>query len=177
MPSSFGTIVRCTRAHAPEILTIYNEAIINSTALWDYRPRTMDMMQAWFDAKERGLYPVIGVVDEAGALMGFGTYGMFRERPAYKYTVEHSIYVAKPFRGRGLGRTLLREVIAAATAQEYHVLIGGIDAGNTISVKLHEAFGFTYAGTIKQAGFKFGRWLDLLFFQLILKTPGAPVDG
>jgi L-amino acid N-acyltransferase len=172
-------VVACTRHHAPEILAIYNEAIANTTALWDYKPRTLAMMDAWFDAKERGDYPVIGVVDDsdAGALMGFGTYGIFRERPAYKYSVEHSVYVAPPFRGRGVGRTLLREVIAAATAQDYHVLVGGIDAGNAVSITLHEKFGFTHAGTIKQAGFKFGRWLDLAFYQLILKTPAQPVDG
>jgi len=172
-----GSVIRCTRAHAPEILAIYNEAIANTTAIWDYQPRTMAMMEAWFDAKQRGNFPVIGVVDDAGALMGFGTYGVFRERPAYKYTVEHSIYVAVPFRRRGVGRVLLREVIAAATAQDYHVLIGGIAGENAVSIVLHEQFGFTHAGTIRQAGFKFDRWLDLVFYQLILKTPAAPVDG
>lgn len=171
-------LIRCTpQPHAPEILAIYNEAIANSTALWDYRPRTMATMDAWFEAKERGKFPVIGVVDDTGVLMGFGTYGTFRERPAYKYTVEHSLYVAVPFRGRGIGRILLREVIAAATTQDYHVLVGGIDAGNAASIRLHEQFGFTYAGTVKQAGFKFGHWLDLMFYQLILKTPAQPVDG
>jgi phosphinothricin acetyltransferase len=170
-------VIACTRQHAPEILAIYNEAIANTTALWDYKPRTMTMMDEWFDAKERGGFPVIGVVDDAGALMGFGTFGTFRERPAYKYTVEHSVYVAPTFRGRGVGRALLREVIAAAKAQDYHVLVGGIASDNTVSITLHEQFGFTYAGTIKQAGFKFGRWLDLVFYQLILTTPARPVDG
>jgi len=170
-------IVPCTRQHAPEILAIYNEAIANTTALWDYKPRTLAMMDAWFDAKERGGFPVIGAVDDAGALMGFGTYGTFRERPAYKYTVEHSLYVAVPYRRCGVGRGLLREIIAAATQQEYHVLVGGIAADNTVSIALHEQFGFTYAGTVKESGFKFGRWLDLVFYQLILKTPARPVDG
>jgi L-amino acid N-acyltransferase len=170
-------VIRCTPRQAPEILAIYNEAIANTTALWDYKPRTMEMMAAWFDAKARGNYPVLGVIDDAGALMGFGTYGTFRERPAYKYSVEHSIYVAVPFRRRGVGRVLLREVIAAATAQDFHVLVGGIAGDNAVSIALHEEFGFTHAGTIKQAGFKFGRWMDLVFYQLILKTPAAPVDG
>ena len=170
-------VISCTRAHAPAILAIYNEAIANSTALWDYKPRTMQMMHDWFDAKERGCFPVIGVVDDNGTLAGFGTYGTFRERPAYKYTVEHSVYVEQTFRARGIGRMLLREVIAAAKAQELHVLVGGIAAGNDVSIKLHESFGFTYAGTIKQAGFKFGQWLDLLFYQLVLPTPTQPVDG
>lgn len=170
-------VVACTRSHAPAILEIYNEAIANSTALWDYKPRTMEMMHAWFDAKERGRFPVLGVVDDADTLLGFATYGTFRERPAYKYTVEHSVYVDRAFRARGVGRLLLRDVIAAATAQDYHVLVGGIDAGNAASIKLHESFGFTYAGCIKQAGFKFGRWLDLTFYQLTLPTPVRPVEG
>jgi len=176
VPSS-TIVVPCTRAHAPAILAIYNEAIANTTALWDYHPRTPAMMTAWFEAKERGNFPVLGVVDEAGTLQGFGTYGTFRERPAYKYTVEHSVYVAPPFHRRGIGRRLLHELITAATAQEYHVMVGGIAAGNAASIKLHESFGFVPAGEIKQAGFKFGRWLDLLFYQLILPTPARPVDG
>lgn len=170
-------VVRCTRAHAPAIHAIFNEAIANTTALWDYHPRTPAMMEAWFDAKERGHFPVIGVVDEEGALLGFGSYGSFRAWPAYKYTVEHSVYVAPPYHRRGIGRILLRELIAAATAQDLHVLVGGIEAGNAASIKLHESLGFTHAGTIKQAGFKFGRWLDLAFYQLTLTTPARPVDG
>ena len=93
-----------------------------------------------------------------------------RSRP-YKYTVEHSVYVDARFRGRGLGKILLKEIIAAAQRQNYHNLIGVIDSANTVSVRLHEAFGFACCGTIRHAGFKFGRWLDVLFYQLILLTP------
>ncbi len=134
-------------------------------------------MQAWFDAKERNNYPVIGVENESGELMGFASYGQFRERPAYKYTVEHSVYVDARFRGQGAGRMLLEAIIAAAENQDYHVMVGGIDASNAVSIKLHESLGFTSCGIVRQAGFKFGRWLDLAFYQLILKTPAAPVDG
>ena len=109
--------------------------------------------------------------------MGFGSYGAFRAWPGYKYTVEHSIYVDGKFRGRGLGKLLLQEVIGCARNQNYHVLVGAIDSQNAVSIKLHERFGFVHAGTIRQAGFKFGRWLDLVFYQLILETPSAPVDG
>lgn len=134
-------------------------------------------MRTWFETKRAGNYPVIGVVNEAGRLMGFGTYGVFRVRPAYKYTVEHSVYVDPQFRRQGVGKLLLREVIQAAEGQQYHVLVGGVDSQNAVSIALHEQFGFTYCGTIKQAGFKFGRWLDLDFYQLILQTPEKPVDG
>jgi L-amino acid N-acyltransferase YncA len=165
------------KAHSAPILAILNEAIANSTALYDYQPRTAESMVSWFDAKAKGRYPVIGLVDEAGTLMGFGSYGAFRAWPAYKYTVEHSIYVDTRFRGRGLGRALLEAIIAAAVKQDYHVLVGGIDASNLVSIQLHERLGFTHSGTIAQAGFKFGRWLDLAFYQKILSTPAAPVDG
>jgi L-amino acid N-acyltransferase YncA len=171
-------LITCEPArHSAPILDIFNEAIANSTALYDYRPRAPETMVGWFEAKNKGRYPVIGIEDAAGTLVGFGSYGAFRAWPAYKYTVEHSIYIDTRFRGRGHGRTLLEALVAAATRQDYHVMVGGIDASNTASIKLHESLGFTHSGTVKQAGFKFGRWLDLAFYQRILATPAAPVDG
>ncbi len=170
-------IIRCDPTHASAILAIFNEAIVNSTALYDYQPRTTAMMQAWFDAKTKGHFPVIGAVNDAGELLGFASYGTFRAWPAYKYTIEHSVYVDARFRGQGVGKTLLREIITAATDQDYHVLIGGIDAANAASIALHRRLGFSPCASIKQAGFKFGRWLDLEFYQLILSTPVRPIDG
>ena len=170
-------LIECDRTRSAEILAILNEAIENSTALYDYRPRTMAMMEAWFDTKTNGNYPVIGAIDESGRLLGFGTYGMFRERPAYRYTVEHSVYVDKDRRGHGIGRRLLGAIIERARAQDYHVLIGGIDADNAVSIEMHRKFGFTFCGEIREAGFKFGRWLHLHFYQLVLDTPARPVDG
>src|SRR4029078_12301010 len=98
-------------------------------------------------------------------LLGFASFGQFRERPAYKYTVEHSVYVDSRFRGLGVARNLLDAIIAAAQGQDYHVLVGGIDASNAVSIKLHESLGFTSCGIVKQAGFKFARWLDLAFYH------------
>lgn len=172
------TILPCEpQRHAAQMLAIFNEAIVNSTALYDYHPRTPEMMQAWFETKARGHFPVIGVEGEDGELMGFASYGTFRAWPAYKYSVEHSVYVDSRFRGQGVGRCLLQAVIEAARAQDYHVLVGAIDAANTGSIALHERLGFTHGGTLRQVGFKFGRWLDLAFYQLILATPVEPVDG
>jgi L-amino acid N-acyltransferase YncA len=170
-------IVQCTRErHADAILAIFNDAILNSTALYDYKPRTKEMMTAWFDIKAKGKYPIIGMENDAGELMGFGSYGTFRAFPAYQYTVEHSVYVDVRFRGQGVGKRLLREIITAAQQQDYHVLVGAIDASNAVSIRLHEALGFTQCGTIRQAGFKFNRWLDLVFYQLLLPTPAKPRD-
>jgi L-amino acid N-acyltransferase len=171
-------IIDCTyEAHAGAILDIFNEAILNSTALYDYQPRPAASMLSWFADKAAGRFPVLGTVDASGQLLGFASYGMFRARPAYKYTVEHSVYVRVDQRGRGLGRALMQHLIERARAQDVHVLVGGIDAQNQASIAMHEALGFVHAGTVKEAGFKFGRWLDLAFYQLVLDTPRAPVDG
>ncbi len=171
-------LVTCTfDKHASAILAIFNEAIANSTALYEYQPRTMDTMRAWFDTKAKSNFPVLGLEDETGALMGFASFGTFRAFAAYKYTVEHSVYVDQQFRGRGVGRRLLSAVIEAATTRQYHTMIGGIDADNAASIALHQSLGFTHCASIKQAGFKFGRWLDLEFYQLVLPTPAQPVDG
>jgi L-amino acid N-acyltransferase len=170
-------VVDCDRTRAAEILAILNDAIEHSTALYDYRPRPLSAMESWFEAKERGGYPVIGAVDPSGTLLGFASYGQFRAWPAYKYSVEHSLYVAPGYRGRGVGKLLLAEILERARAQQYHNVIGGIDADNTTSIGLHERFGFERCGLIRHAGFKFGRWLDLAFYQRLLDTPAEPRDG
>lgn len=172
------TIVQCSlERHATPILEIFNEAILTSTALYDYKPRTLQSMGPWFDAKRSGNFPVIGIEDGAGTLMAFGSYGSFRAWPAYKYTVEHSVYVHKNHRGQGLGFKMLQELIATARKNEVHAMMGGIDAENAGSIALHERLGFRHVGTLPQVGFKFGRWLDLAFYQLLLDTPSNPVDG
>ncbi|MBC7983923.1 MAG: N-acetyltransferase [Candidatus Obscuribacterales bacterium] len=170
--------VNCNlEAHGNAILDIFNDAIANSTALYEYNLFPPDKMTIWFAEKSAANFPVIGATDDAGILRGFATYGVFRARPAYKYSVEHSVYVHKDHRGKGFGRALLEKIIEAARQQNYHAMIGGIDAENTASIALHRKFGFVHAGTIFQAGFKFGRWLDLAFYQLTLPTPAQPVDG
>ncbi len=170
--------VSCTHElHASAILDILNEAIKNSTALYDYEPRSIKSMAAWFQTKAAGNFPVIGAVNDAGQLLGFASYGTFRAWPAYKYSIEHCVYVHPDYRRQGVGRALMQQLIAAASAQQYHVVIGGIDLTNQGSIALHTKLGFTHAGTIQQAGFKFGRWLDLGFYQLVLATPTCPIDG
>ncbi|WP_042261985.1 GNAT family N-acetyltransferase [Paraburkholderia heleia] len=163
--------------HAPAILAILNDAIVNSTALYDYKPRPPEAMATWFGTKRANRFPVVGAVDEAGTLLGFASWGTFRAFPANKYTVEHSVYVHRDQRGRGLGERLLLELIRRAREQQIHVLVGCIDATNAGSIALHAKLGFTHSGTIKEVGFKFGRWLDAAFYQLNLEMPAPPVDG
>jgi L-amino acid N-acyltransferase YncA len=170
-------IISCDESYSGQILAIFNNAILHSTALYDYQPRASESMAAWFEAKRKGSFPVLGAASDAGELLGFASYGTFRAWPAYKYTVEHSVYVAAAHRGRGIGKRLLQEIIATAAKQGYHVLIGCIDSQNPASIALHRAFGFQHAGTICEVGFKFGAWLDLEFYQLILKSPDKPMDG
>jgi phosphinothricin acetyltransferase len=171
-------IVDCDyERYAAPILAILNDAIVTSTALFDYRPRELASMVEWFRAKEARRFPVLGAVDGDGTLLGFATYGAFRAWPAYKYTVEHSVYVHRDHRRKGIARTLLKRLIAAAEQQDLHVMVAGIDAGNAPSIALHVELGFVHAGTIHHAGFKFGRWLDLALYELRLRTPAAPVDG
>jgi L-amino acid N-acyltransferase len=171
-------LVECTwESHANEILDIFNEAIANSTALYDYKPRTRESMVGWFKAKEAGRLPVIGAVASHGQLLGFASYGTFRAWPAYKYSVEHSVYIHKDHRGKGIGQTLMLKLIRAAMEQQYHVMVGGIDVNNASSIALHKKLGFVHAGTIKHAAYKFDRWLDLAFYQRLFETPAKPVDG
>ena len=169
--------INCTyELHAPEILAIFNHAILNTTALWEYKARTMDTMKSWFDTKATGNFPVIGALDETGKLIGFASYGTFRPWAAYKYSVEHSVYLRADQYGKGLGKLFMRELIQRAKAQGFHTVIGAIDADNKSSIAFHEKLGFEYAGTLKQAGYKFGRWLDFVFYQLILETPINPTE-
>ena len=169
--------ISCDEAHAPDILEIFNEAILHSTAIYDYKPRDMAYMDQWFKSKQEACFPVIGLLDEGDRLVGFGTYGKFRDRPAYKYTIEHSLYVQTGHRGKGYGRLILKTIIEHARASGYHNLIGGIDSGNEVSITLHKSMGFEHAGRIRQAGYKFSQWLDLDFYQLLLSTPEHPVEG
>jgi len=170
-------IIECDEnRHSQAILNILNEVIATSTALYDYQPRTLETMKNWFETKRKAGYPVVGAEDSSGQLLGFASYGPFRAWPAYKYSVEHSVYVDSRFRGRGVGRLLLEQIIEAARRKDCHVLIGGIDTENKASIALHESLGFVHCATIRQVGFKFGRWLDLSFYQLILATPLHPMD-
>jgi L-amino acid N-acyltransferase YncA len=162
--------------HGEAVRAIFNDAIANSTALFDYEPRMAQVVEAWFAQRERSGIPVLGIEDAAGELLGFASYGIFRAAPAYQYSMEHSVYVREDHRGRGLGKRLLKELIEAARARGVHVLVGVIESRNLPSIALHEALGFTLAGLLKESGFKFGRWLDVSLYQLILTTPANPKE-
>ncbi|MEN3939879.1 N-acetyltransferase family protein [Prosthecobacter sp. SYSU 5D2] len=160
--------ISCSPEHLEAIRAIFNEAIENSTALYEYEPRSVAFMEAWWEAKQKGGYPVLGAVSGDGVLAGFATYGPFRPHPAYQHTVEHSIYVESHFRGQGLGKLFLERLIAMAQAQGVHAMIGVIDAENAASIRLHERQGFVRSGHLREVGYKFGRWLDVVLYQRVV---------
>ena len=150
------------------ILDIINYNILHSTALYDYNIRTYEQQKAILDDKLAKNFPVI-VAEVDGQVVGFGMYSEFRFREAYKFTVEHSVYVANDYHGKGIGNLLLAELITLAKVQKLHTMIAVIDAENQGSVSFHEKFGFKTVGIIKESGYKFNRWLHSVFMQLILE--------
>ncbi len=149
------------------ILDIVNHNILNSTALYDYKPRTLENQIAIFEEKLKKGFPIIVAVDNE-TLVGFGYYSEFRFREAYKFTVEHSVYAHPNHIGKGIGKLILENLINLAKLQKLHTMIGVIDAENKSSIEFHKKFGFEIAGTIKDSGFKFDRWLHSVFMQKML---------
>jgi len=161
------TIRRATANDLHGILAIVNHAILHTTAIYDYEPRTIETQQQWFDDKVKSAFPVI-VAEAEDKIVGFASYGAFNPKVGYRMTVEHSVYVADGFSGNGVGKMLLSELIALAKTQKIHVMVGLIDASNVGSIEFHKKFGFTENGVLKEVGFKFDKWLDVQFMQLIL---------
>ena len=157
-----------TTADLPGILEIYNEAVLNTTATYDYEPRTLEHRAAWFEDHVRTNYPVFVAVDESGRVVGWSALNRYHDRMGYRFTTENSVYVAADQRGRGLGKQLLAPLIEAARERGLHAIIGAIDAANEASLRLHAGFGFEPVGHFKQTGFKFGRWLDVVYMEKLL---------
>ena len=157
-----------TERDLQSILDIYNEAILQTTAVYQEETHTLAMRRKWFEEKQLAGLPVF-VAHVNDEFAGFSSYGPFRNWPGYRFTVEHSVYVASAFRGRGVGRNLVKAVIDHAREQKMHVMIAGVDAAGEASIGLHLSLGFEEVACFKQVGFKFGRWLDLKFLQLILE--------
>jgi len=161
-------IIEAKEHHLNGILEIVNHNILHSTAVYDYNTKSLAEMQTWFSDKQQGNWPVI-VAESNGQVAGYATYGTFRFKEGFKFTVEHSVYVAEGHNGKGIGKLLLAELITLAKASGLHVMIGGIDADNKGSIEFHRKFGFRETAVLKEVGFKFDRWLDLLFMELHLK--------
>lgn len=152
---------------ATAILEIINDAILTSTALYDYLPRTLTNQAAIFDDKLAKGFPII-VATLNEIVVGFGYYSEFRFREAYKFTVENSVYADKDYIGKGVGKLIMERLIDLAKSQKLHTMIAVIDAENEGSIVFHEKFGFKTVGIIKESGFKFDRWLDSVIMQKMI---------
>jgi L-amino acid N-acyltransferase len=149
------------------ITAIYNHAVLHTTAVYAYEAFSEDSRLAWLCEKQKDGWPVLVALVEQ-EVVGFGTYGSFRSFPAYLHTAENSVYVHPSKQQQGIGKELLGSLLKRAAAQGLHALVAGIDSTNTASIHLHQRFGFTKVAHFKEVGFKFGRWLDLVFMQKLL---------
>ena len=161
------SIREATDEDLPGILAIHNDAVLNGTAIWSTQPVDLANRRAVLHERREKRYPFL-IADQDGAVAGYATFGDFRPHDGYFKTAEHSVYVRPDFYRRGIASMLMRPLIEAAHAIGKHVLIGGVDATNAGSIRLHERFGFVETGRLPAVGYKFGRYLDLVFMQKIL---------
>ena len=150
----------------PTLTDIYNDAVINTTATFDLEPKTTEERRGWFDA-HTGIHPLI-VAEIEGSVAGYASLSGYREKEAYESTAELSIYVHKDYRGQGVGKALMESILEIARELPIHTVISVITAGNTVSDQLHKEFGFSYCGRVREAGKKFGKYLDIDTYQLFL---------
>ncbi len=153
----------------PGMLAIYNDVLKTSTAIYNDTPVTLENRREWWEARVAQGYPVLVAIDaDDHAVAGFASFGDFRSWPGYRFTVEHTVHVRADRRGQGVGQALMQPLIARATAIGKHVMIAGVDADNSASIRFHERLDFVRVAHFREVGFKFGRWLDLVFLQRTL---------
>ncbi|MEI2299892.1 GNAT family N-acetyltransferase [Ensifer sp. MJa1] len=162
-----------TEGDLPAICEIYNDAVANTTAIWNETLVDVSNRAAWLKARADAGYPVLVAVSEDGDVVGYASFGDWRAFDGYRHTVEHSVYVHKDRRGGGIGRKLMIALVAEAERIGKHVMVAAIESENAASIHLHAQLGFAETGRMREVGTKFGHWLDLTFMQLVLPT-GAP---
>ena len=158
-----------TREDLPAIADIYNDAVINTTASYDYEPRPMEQRVAWFEAHEKERLLVFVAVENSSVL-GWSSLSHYHARIGYRFTVENSVYVSAAQRGRGIGTLLIPPLIESAQTLGLRAIIAAIDAENAVSIRLHARFGFVTVGHFKEVGFKFGRWLDVIYMERLIES-------
>jgi len=160
-----ATIVRASDQHLPGVVAIFNQAVRDTFSIWSETETTLDQRRAWLAARTGAGFPVLVAVDPAtpANVLGYGSFGVFRDFPGYVKTVEHSVYVAPAAQRRGVGNALLTRLIEEARQRNLAAMVGGIDSSNAASIALHERHGFERQGCLKGVGRKFGRRLDLVF--------------
>ncbi len=160
------TLRPATNSDLPAINAIYNHYVLNSTCTYQTEPSTAEEREAWF-AAHGPEHPVV-VAEEAGVVIGWGSLSRFHPREAYRHSVEDSVYIHPEWLGRGLGSLLLGHLLEQAKELGHHTVLGGIDADQVASIALHQRFGFVQVSHLKEVGFKYGRWLDVIWMQRLL---------
>ncbi len=162
------TIRKAERKDIAELLEIYNYEVINGVSTLDINPRTTGQWTEWFENHNIKNHPLI-VAEENGAITGYASLSSYRAKEAYASTVELSIYIHTNHRGKGVGTALMSEIIAMAKADPtVHTVVSVITSGNAASERLHDKFGFTFSGKIKEVGVKFGEYLDISNYYLMV---------
>ena len=158
-------IRRAVRSDCPGILDIYNDAVLKTTATYDYEPRPLEHRLAWFDDHQRTGHAIFVAEAADGRIVGWSALNRYHDRMGFRFTAENSVYVAEGCRGQGLGARLLGPLIPAAEEIGIRAILAAIDAHNTASLRLHARFGFEQVGLFKRVGFKFDRWLDVAYLE------------
>ena len=161
------------RADCSGILEIYNDAVLTTTATYDYEPRSLSHRVAWFDDHEKTGLPIYVALNETGRIVGWSALNRYHDRLGYRFTSENSIYIAPDYRGQGIGGQLLSPLIGAAEKIGLRAIIAAIDSTNESSIRLHRRFGFETVGHFKHVGYKFNRWLDVVYMELLLPEPNV----
>lgn len=156
-----------------QITAIYNEVLTHSTAIYNDRPATVEERVSWWRSRIAQGFPVVVASDET-RIAGFATFGDFRAWPGYRFTVEGTVHIHSDARGHGIGTRLLNEILARARVMGKHVMIAGVDSENAASLRFLERFGFERAGQLREVGYKFHRFLDLVFLQYWITPPTRP---
>ena len=156
---------------AEAIRAIYNREVTTSTVTFDLVPRSAGEQRAWLRARS-GAHAVVVAADGSGQVVGFGSLSPYRDRPAYRTTVEDSVYVHHEHRGSGVGGVLLEELLAVAGRHGFHTVIARVVGHHQASIALHRRHGFTMVGIEREVGRKFGRWLDVAVLQRLLDDDG-----
>ena len=154
--------------HAPHILALLNDAVVHTTWVYDCDPHPESYMREYFDEHAAGNYPVLAAESDDGAFLGFASCGPYRHYQGYLHAAELSVYVEPSARRRGVGTALMARLEEECHQCGIHTLIGVIDSENLPSIELHRKCGYEYAGTVREAGRKFGRWLTIVYYQKIL---------
>lgn len=149
------------------ILDIWNHEIQNTSAIFDDEPKDLEFVTKWFQERNQKKFPVL-VAEKGSQILCYATYGTFRAKPGYNITVEHSIYAHPDYRGMGIGRLMMRELIRIAKEQKIENMIAVIDGSNYKSIRFHERFGFFECGRMERVAIKFGKHLDAVIMQLQL---------